>query len=416
MINFFRKSIPIVVVVIVTAVIIYFLNKNQQQFTPRVAEEQVWLISAMNAEIGSYQPVQTLYAKLNTERVTRLITSVSAEVSEVSIASGEFVSVGDTMVRLDEKSLNNSIARIESKLAQTELEIKQNRHTSDDQQQLLQLDEQLLELQQSNLARIRELASLQNSSVRDLEIATENYLNRQLQVMNRRQMIADLEISWQRLQQSLRSVQVDLDDAREDLARTRIISPVDGLVVQINVQAGSRVVANSAVAEILPADAIEFEALLINRQLPTILQSLENNQSVTATVELFGESFQAQLVRLKGVSDVAGQVGVFRVSSVNSDVLQRIRPNQIVPLRLNLPKQNESVLIPFSSIYGMDKVYVVRNDRLNAVDVDYLGSMTTINDDLPWAVIRSTDIQTDDRILITRLPNAHSGMKVTEVE
>ena len=416
MINFFRKSIPIVVVVIVTAVIIYFLNKNQQQFTPRVAEEQVWLISAMNAEIGSYQPVQTLYAKLNTERVTRLITSVSAEVSEVSIASGEFVSVGDTMVRLDEKSLNNSIARIESKLAQTELEIKQNRHTSDDQQQLLQLDEQLLELQQSNLARIRELASLQNSSVRDLEIATENYLNRQLQVMNRRQMIADLEISWQRLQQSLRSVQVDLDDAREDLARTRIISPVDGLVVQINVQAGSRVVANSAVAEILPADAIEFEALLINRQLPTILQSLENNQSVTATVELFGESFQAQLVRLKGVSDVAGQVGVFRVSSVNSDVLQRIRPNQIVPLRLNLPKQDESVLIPFSSIYGMDKVYVVRNDRLNAVDVDYLGSMTTINDDLPWAVIRSTDIQTDDRILITRLPNAHSGMKVTEVE
>ena len=409
------KVIPIVTVLVIAATLTIYLNSTKKEFKPPKPQELSWQITTTPALLGDYSPQQRLYAQLHTERLTRLVAPVSAEVVSVEVASGQFVESGQEVVRLDRQTLQNNMARIEARLQQQQLEQQQTRENIAEQQKLLKLDEQLLQLQQKNQQRIEQLAKQGNSSARDLESATEALLNRQIAVVNRNKTINDLKLNLQKLNANLPAVQADLDDAKRNIRDASLATPRAGLVLNVFVQQGSRINANGVVAEILPLGQVEFEALLINRQLPEVLQSLQDRQKITATIELFAERYQARLDRLKGVSNAAGQVGIFVVDSISVDILRRIRPNLTVPLTISLPQQQQSIAVPYAAIYGTDKVFLLKQGRLQSVLIELLGNVDVAQEQ-PWALIRSAQIQANDRIMTTHLPNAYTGMRVNAIE
>ena len=78
---------------------------------------------------------------------------------------------------------------------------------------------------------------------------------------------------------------------------------------------------------------------------------------------------------------------------------------------MQLPKVKQVVAIPNLALYGQNRVYRIVDSRLQAVSVDRIGDITDAQGQ-SLTLVRSADLQNDDLLLITQLPNAISGLLV----
>lgn len=409
-----KLFLPVIVIIIVVISINYYLIATKPKIKEAKVVEDAWQVDTIQAKVSTYHPSQKLFGKLNTENVIKISASVEADVVKLNVASGELVQAGRVMVLLNKQKLRNALDKTKAKITQTQLEIKQAKTNLNNQKRLLEYDKQLLGIQHTQFDRIEKLTKLEHRSSRDFEASKEAKLNREIAVINRNKQMTDLRISVDKLNARLKSEQADLDNVKLDLKNSIIKAPVTGLLLNVFVQVGSRVGVRSNIAEVLPIDKVEFEAILINRQMPQIFASLEANQPIGAAIILFGKTYQAWLVRLKGMPNLAGQIGIFRLAKVDASVLNKIRPNLNVPIDMRLTGIEGAIAVPYSSVYGTDKVFVIREGRLVGVRMEYLGSVKILQKGRTelWALIRSADISAGEPIMITHLPNANTGMKI----
>jgi hypothetical protein len=82
-----------------------------------------------------------------------------------------------------------------------------------------------------------------------------------------------------------------------------------------------------------------------------------------------------------------------------------------VNLRLSLPRQENSIPVPFEALYGTDRVYRVVDQRLQGLQVERLGELRD-DADRTLALIRHPDLRAGDVLVVTRLPNAVDGLAV----
>ena len=78
---------------------------------------------------------------------------------------------------------------------------------------------------------------------------------------------------------------------------------------------------------------------------------------------------------------------------------------------LILSKQANVIALPFEAVYGTDRVYKLVDGRMRKVIIERIGE--TINDDGESKIlVRTPDLQTNEQVIITQLPNAMDGLKV----
>ncbi len=392
--------------------IVSLLRANKKEIQPRAPQEASWLVETIPIKLGVYAPYQQLYGKINTERLVKILASGGAEVKEVLVSSGELVEKEQTLVTLDTKDFSTNEDRNTAQVKQTELELKQANYDIANVSKLLELERQLLVLDKKKIKRNRALSKQQNISDVELEKSEEAYVNRQKSILSQEKNKQNTIIRKARLEARLESEKSQLKQASINLQRSTQKSPIDGLVTRVNVQTGSRVGQNSVMLEILPLHNLEMTATLLNDQLPTILQALQNEQPINASVNVFGLSLEATLVRLRGESNAGGAVGVFKFKNISLETLQHIRPNTFFSVLLQRPEVEDSILVPFSAIYGSDKIYVVREGRLHSIKVTLLGNAFSVDNKENWALIKSDELRSDDQISITHLPNATQNLRV----
>lgn len=399
-------------IVVIGFGIIFYLQTNDKPMAPKTEQQVSTLVQIISAKLGSYHPTQQLYGKINTERLVKILAHDNGEVEKVFVSSGDLIATGETLVSLDEQDFLTDKATRFAQLQQTELEIEQAKIDINSLSQLLAYERSLLDLNKKRLERIRQLARKKNVSITELEKAQETYIKRQSAVVVQKKQQQDARLLLQRLQHRLKSEQAQLTQSSRRLQRVLTKSPTDGLVTQVTVQKGSRVSANSALLEILPVENLEINAVLINHQLPMILDALQNNVPLHASINAFGVRLPATLVRLQGRANNGTTLGVFALETPNPKLLQRLRPHLLLPVLLELPKVANSMIVPYSALYGSNKVYVVNDGRLHATEISLLGSITGIDEE-KWALIHSENIANGDPILTTYLPNATHHLPVT---
>jgi uncharacterized protein with FMN-binding domain len=80
-------------------------------------------------------------------------------------------------------------------------------------------------------------------------------------------------------------------------------------------------------------------------------------------------------------------------------------------LSLKLPAESGVYAVPYQAIYGNSRIYVVVEERLQAIEVSSIGQTRDASGQV-LVLIRSDAINPGDRISVTHLPNAVSGLKV----
>ena len=117
------------------------------------------------------------------------------------------------------------------------------------------------------------------------------------------------------------------------------------------------------------------------------------------------------LDRLAGEADPSGIDGFFRVTAG----VERLRLGNLLKLNLQRPEQTDLVPIPFQSIYGNNRIYLLRDGRMQGVVVETIGQYLPPGREAAL-LIRSPEIGAGDRIIRTHLPHAVSGLKAKVAE
>ena len=92
-----------------------------------------------------------------------------------------------------------------------------------------------------------------------------------------------------------------------------------------------------------------------------------------------------------------------------------LRPGGMVPVVARLPAQADVIAVPYSALYGNDGLYLVDEDeRLQRITVTRVGDQLQANGQY-HALVRSEQLRGGETLVITHLPNAINGLRVTTV-
>lgn len=420
--------LPIGILVLAGLILWYLLATNNE---PKVKASKIkrWPVATLTIYAESYTPKVYLYGKFESPYTSTLESTIQAYVAKTPAKEGALVKQGQLLVELDNKDVELIYKQRKAEVEELKASIKTEymRYKSD--QKSLEHEQELLKLSKRDLSRQEHLVKTLAGSLQQADLAREDVRRRSLEITKREFEIDNYKNRLNGLVAKLDRAKSLLEQAELDLHRTKITSPYNGRVTKLFVAKGERVQPGESLIEIFDSSAVEIRAQIPAIYIKTIRDMLQENQELVAIGNLDGEKIPLKLVRHAAQVGTgrAGVDGLFKVDMEH----QQLALGRTIAITMDLPEIKNVYAIPIQSLYGSNTVYKVENDALVGVDVERVGvsrltdteqakllkqsGLEELELDNPyneWVLIRSKDLKNGDRILITQLPNAVTGLKV----
>ncbi len=384
-----KKLLPLIILLIASAVsAVLYKTRSEPEQTDVV--QTIILV-----DVISVSPEDT-YINISSQGTveprtrTSLVSEASGRVIEVSPAfvTGGFFREGDVLIRLDDQNYRAALSRNEAAVAAARSQLEQERGQGDVAQR--EWDRMTPERQ----AQIR---------------AKDLYLR-----------LPQLEEALARLA----SAEADLQQSRNDLSKTIILAPYDGLISSKNTDIGQFVSPGSSIAETFAVDYAEVrlpipETKIQLLDLPKAIRNFSSEpNNKEAEVILYSQigdtqySWTGQLTRTEGVLDTRTRV-LFSVVQIK-DPYGLYADADIEPLRIGTyvnaniqGKLLENVMVlPRYTLFANNIVWVAdAENRLQSREVQ----VVTVNGDDAYI---SGGLESGDRVVITRLENPLNNMQL----
>ncbi|MDX9768365.1 MAG: HlyD family efflux transporter periplasmic adaptor subunit [Ectothiorhodospiraceae bacterium] len=404
-----RPLVPLVILALGIAGFMLLVATKPKQ-PPAGAGERVWRVEAQEILPATLTPTLTLYGQLTSPRASTLRAAVAAEVAEVPAQEGAFVRKGELLVRLDDGDIRLQLAQREAEARELESQIEAEhlRHRND--LAALAHEKTLLELAARSVERFRNLRDQQLGSQAQHDDAQQAYERQQLAVRSRELAIAEHATRLAQIEARLERTRALLAQARLDLARTRITAPFDARVSRRLTAPGDRMKVGDAVLELFDTGRLEVRASIPAAYLPDVRRILAVDGGLRATGEADGDTVQLSLLRLAGETPDAsgGVLGLFEVTQGGST----LPLGRFVSVRLQLPAEDGLVALPFEALYGTDRIYRLQDERMHGLTIRRAGEWVD-DQGRSWILVQHPELRPGDRIVVTRLPNAVDGLKVS---
>lgn len=403
------KKITLPVVIIALAILVFFLLKASKPATPASAQpEKAWLVDATAVNYQRLAPEVTIYGRVETPRDANLKAAIEADVTEVNVLEGHIVRQNDLLIQLDVTDVQLAVQQRQADLSETQALIDSEMQRYQRDQGLLANQKQLVNLADKAVQRAKKLESSRLASQAALDESLAAY---EQQVLALKQLQYDINEHPARLAQlkaTQSRAQALLEQSKVNLARSEIRAPFDGRVAGLTVALGDRVRAGDSLLTIYDLNQLEVRAQIPGRYIGQVRRMLSQGQSLTARAWLDGEEKTLTLSRLSGEvrQDSGGIDGLFRLND-NQDPLPL---GTFVELQLQLAEQDRVIELPFSALYGMDRVYLVEDEHLRSVTIERVGERISSSGNT--LLIRSEELESGDLIATTQLPNAITGLRV----
>ncbi|WP_286236943.1 efflux RND transporter periplasmic adaptor subunit [Neptuniibacter halophilus] len=401
--------LPLIIVSVATGAF-FLLIKSKPQAPSRPVTEKVWSVQTVSAEPGNHQPVLTLYGKVESPRMTHMTAAVTAFVQRVDTDEGRAAEADQLLIQLDDRDARLLVeqrqADVDNYLAQIDAE--KVRHQTD--LNALKIEKQLQQLSLKTVERYQNLIKRKVSSQEQLDTARRDYHQQSLSITQREQAIADHPNRLNQLEAQLKRARSLLQAAELDLQRTQIRAPFTGRIASLNVAPGDRVQTGAALLSMYSQERLEVRAQIPNRLLPLLRQQID--AEIRGQANLDGQTLTLSLDRVAAAvgSGRAGVDALFRIE--NGTYLPE--PGRSLAIKIQMPAVEQSIAVSPLALYGLNRVYLEKEGRMTAVEVDRIGDLVT-SDGAERVLIRSPQIRAGDRIITTQLPNAISGLRVKDV-
>ncbi|HBC58380.1 MAG TPA: efflux RND transporter periplasmic adaptor subunit [Gammaproteobacteria bacterium] len=377
-----RWRLPLVISLVTALVVIYLIVQK-----PEITKQSASALKAVEVEVLQIQPrdyeiVIQSFGAVQPRIQSAMVSQVGGAIVHISdnLRPGGFFNQGDLLLGIDPRDHETQVA-----LAQAELE-----------------DAELAYQQEE--ARGRQ-ASLEWQQLGLKEPPTD--LN-----LRRPQMRA--------IEARVSAAKARLAQAELDLARTEIVAPYDGRVLNLLVDVGQVISANSKLADIFATDHFEVRLPITNAALPwlklpegyTNTKSTLQSNAVTLFNPLVPHSppWQGHLVRTESAVDVKTQQLHVIVEIPDPFVAVSERPplkiGQYVQALIRAQRIESAIVVPTSALYAGSYLYVVSEGHLQRREIDILWQ----GDD---ELVVDRGIEMGDQVVLTPLGQMSSGTPVT---
>ena len=401
-----RVLLPIA---IIAAAVYGFIHlKNSKPKVPaKPITEQVWGISSHLVKLQDIAPEVTLYGAIEASETAQLSSTVNAFVNQVSIGLGDRVTKGEKLIQLDDQELRLTLAQRKVSLKDAKMRISTEINSHKTNQQVLIIEQQLQAINQKNFDRQQQLVAQKVAPASRLEDATKALQQQQLVLLNRKNTIANYPNRIAQLESQVKQSQILLQFAELDLKRTRILAPFDGRILSVDTASGNRVRSGDRVVKLYNTQSLEVRSQIPARYLP-MMQTNNSGQGLKASIKHNGQTYELVLERMSAEAS-ASQGGIDAFFSLSST--QDIEVGRNLQLKVKLPTEANVVALPALAIYGQNRIYLIVEQRLQAISISRVGDWTSPSGE-QLTLVRSADLRSGDQVLTTQLPNAVTGLLV----
>lgn len=217
-------------------------------------------VSVLKINSNEFTPILETWGEVQSPSgsALELVSEVAAKVIKVAnIHPGSTVSEGEILVYLDDTDAIYALEQAQAKLDELEASL-------DSAQTLLPLEEKVLEVAEKSYARYQDLAKQNVTSTANVEEQLRTFLQAQQSVQTQKNSITSLEAQ-------IASQQSVVKEAQNNLDKTQIKAPVDGRILEINIQTGQYLNTNSAVLRMVNINEQEVQSLISFSKLVAFL-------------------------------------------------------------------------------------------------------------------------------------------------
>ncbi|MBN0986478.1 efflux RND transporter periplasmic adaptor subunit [Amphritea pacifica] len=375
----------------------------------RPAKEKVWTVRVIEAQPARYSPQLSLYGRIESPSSSTLSSSINAYVEQRLTAEGDAVDAGQLLIQLDNRDASLLLSQKQAEVDRIEALIDAEKVRYQANLKALKIEQELVSLTQRTLERYQDLSSRSLASQNQLDDARRTKQQQALSLNSRQQSIDDYPNQLAQLEAQLKQATAQRDSAALDLERSQITAPFSGRVAEVNIAAGERVRSGDPLLTLYATDTLEVRSQVPSRYLPQLHQQLKHGKQIIATATLDGQPLKLTLARFAAAveSGSAGVDALFRIDSGD----YRGEPGRSLSLRLTMPEQDNLLALPPQAIFGTDRIYTVKDHRLQGVTIERVGDLRDSQGESK-VLVRSATIQPGEPILATQLPNAMTGLLV----
>ncbi|MEZ6123356.1 MAG: HlyD family efflux transporter periplasmic adaptor subunit [Planctomycetaceae bacterium] len=438
--------ISFLIVAMGVACLIVFGQKPDAPAAERPSTERAAMVTT--AEVNDWQ--QLINIETDGEAVTWRIVTVGAEVAgriirkTAGARGGTWVPAGELLFEIDPTNYELEAERLKAQLDQQDEQLRGVSVDLRNTAELISLAEEEAAIQQRHLKRIQDLRGRGTANERELDEAIRQELTARnaLQMLKNQQNVLEQQQKTQQAGRAL--IEVQLNRARVDVDRCRVVSPLDGRMVDDVVEEGDYVKAGDDLVHISDGSRMEIKTKLLPDQLAWVWQQhafLQKGETSSADpINLppvpceVGYDFEGvetiwdgYLARVEGTgvdratrtfpcrvlvekpqqtrfNDSAGGRAAVAPPTLLSGMFVRIR----IPVESPLPL----LRVPVEAVRPGDQVWVSDGGRLkirNITQVHVSGHDSLIRRD-------GSGLKAGDRVITSPLPSVQEGMLVRDVE
>lgn len=337
------------------------------------------------------------YGTAEAEVSADIPAQVTATVEEIpdGIDPGTPVKKGQLLIQLDDSDFQRQVEIAEQTLAQLRAQLAQWEVEHARLRERLDLETRAVGIAGREFERVRELIGRGVGTQQDVDRSERELLNAErnhVQTAEAFELMAPRRLA---LEAQIAGQESTLQLARQDLARCRITSPIDGVLQEVDVEPGERVTMNQRVARVVSLGLIE-----VPLRLPA---GARGSVHVGDAVKIEptsrrGVSWDATVARIAPEDDPSTRtMTVFAMVDQHEELAAGERlgnlltPGTFVAGRVTSEQKERRWVVPRRSVRG-GRVLVVQDGvvRSEPVEVDYVIEGHPAEFGLPddqWAVL-----------------------------
>jgi HlyD family secretion protein len=281
--------------------------------------------------------------KIQPKRFVNISADTSGRVTELAVNEGDRVKKGQFLLQIDPRNLRTRVTSGEASLGASRSQLEQMR---------LSLDSARTALKQAedNYRRQQNLAKGGLTTRETLERA-ENELSM------RKADLASQEQNLRTLQLRTEQEQATLENARTDLSKVRIESPIDGIVTRRNIEQGETAVvgtmnnAGTVLLQVADMSVIEAEVEVDETDIPDV----QLGQTATITVDaITGKTFTAKVTEIgnspiQTTGQASTQATNFKVTLQIEGEIPDVRPGFTCTAEITTATRDNALAVPIQA-------------------------------------------------------------------
>jgi HlyD family secretion protein len=289
------------------------------------------------------QAIVSASGKIQPKRFVNISADTSGRVTELAVNEGDRVTRGQFLLQIDPRNLRTRVQSGEASLGAARSQLEQMKLSLDSARTALKQAEDAYRRQQ-NLDK-------GGLTTRETVERAENELKM------RRADLASQEQNIRTLQLRTEQEQATLENARTDLSKVRIESPIDGIITRRNVEQGETAVvgtmnnAGTILLQVADMSIIEAEVEVDETDIPDV----QLGQTAKITVDaIAGKTFTAKVTEIgnspiQATGQASTQATNFKVTLQIEGEIPEVRPGFTCTAEITTATRSDALAVPIQA-------------------------------------------------------------------